>query len=75
MAIDLNVQFDRPTLNRIANLEERIRDLFTAQSQFVTLLQTQELLAAISTQLEAMQITLNSLEERIAILEDLPDID
>jgi hypothetical protein len=75
MAIDLNVQFDRQTLNRIANLEERIRDLFTAQSQFVTLLQTQELLAAISTQLEAMQITLNSLEERIAILEDLPDID
>jgi hypothetical protein len=42
MAIDLNVQFDRQTLNRIANLEERIRDLFTAQSQFVTLLQTQE---------------------------------
>jgi hypothetical protein len=39
------------------------------------LLQTQELLAAISTQLEAMQVTLNSLEERISIIEDIPDID
>jgi hypothetical protein len=41
----------------------------------VTLLQTQELLAAISTQLETMQVTLNSLEERISIIEDIPDID
>lgn len=75
MPISSSNNFDRQTLNRIANLEERIRDLFTAQSQFVTLLQTQELLAAISTQLEAMQITLNSLEERISIIEDIPDID
>lgn len=75
MAIDVNNQFDRQTLNRISNLEERIRDLFTAQSQFVTLLQTQELLAAISTQMDAMQIILNSLEERISIIEDIPDID
>lgn len=75
MPISTSNNFDRQTLNRIANLEERIRDLFTAQSQFVTLLQTQELLAAISTQLEAMQVTLNSLEERISIIEDIPDID
>lgn len=75
MPIDLNNNFDRQTLNRIANLEERIRDLFTSQSQFTTLLQTQELLAAISTQLDAIQITLNSLEERVSIIEDIPDID
>lgn len=75
MPIDVTNNFDRQTLNRISNLEERIRDLFTAQSQFVTLLQTQELLAAISTQLETMQVTLNSLEERISIIEDIPDID
>jgi len=75
MAIDVNNNFDRQTLNRISNLEERLRDLFTSQSQFVTLLQTQELLAAISTQLEAIQVTLNSLEQRVAILEDIPDID
>lgn len=75
MPISVDNNFDRQTLNRIANLEERIRDLFTAQSQFVSLLQTQELLAALSTQLEAMQITINSLEERISIVEDIPDID
>jgi hypothetical protein len=75
MPISADNNFDRQTLNRIANLEERIRDLFTAQSQFVSLLQTQELLAALSTQLEAMQITINSLEERISIVEDIPDID
>lgn len=75
MPISTDNNFDRQTLNRISNLEERIRDLFTAQSQFVTLLQTQELLAAISTQLAAIQATVNSLEERIAIIEDIPDID
>lgn len=75
MPISTDNNFDRQTLNRISNLEERIRDLFTAQSQFVTLLQTQELLAAISTQLAAIQVTVNSLEERIAIIEDIPDID
>ena len=75
MPISTDNNFDRQTLNRISNLEERIRDLFTAQSQFVTLLQTQELLAAISTQLAAIQDTVNSLEERIAIIEDIPDID
>ena len=75
MPISVDNNFDRQTLNRIANLEERIRDLFTAQSQFVSLLQTQELLAALSTQLEAMQITINSLEERVSIVEDIPDLD
>ena len=75
MPISPDVDFDRQTLNRISNLEERIRDIFTAQSQFVSVTQTQELLAAISTQLAAMQTTLNSLENRIAILEDIPDID
>lgn len=74
MPIDLNNDFDAITIRRIGNLEERIRDLFTAQSQFVSLLQTQELMAAMSTQLNAMQVTISSLENRIAILEDIPDI-
>ena len=68
-------ELDRRTIRRIQNLEERVRDLFTAQQQFVTLLQSQEIMAAISTQLEAMEITITSLENRIGILEDLPDID
>lgn len=68
-------ELDRRTIRRIQNLEERVRDLFTAQQQFVTLLQSQEIMAAISTQLEAIEITITSLENRIGILEDLPDID
>jgi hypothetical protein len=75
MGIDLNQNFDRITVNRIANLEERIRDIFTAQSQFVSLLQVQELLAAISTELNAVNSTLASLERRVAMLEDIPDVD
>lgn len=67
--------FERAQLRRISNLEERINDIFTAQSQFVTLLQTQELLAAISTEINALKEVVYSLESRVAILENLPDID
>jgi|13_taG_2_1085334.scaffolds.fasta_scaffold01336_4 prefoldin subunit 5 len=75
MAIELNNQFDALTVRRISNLEERVRDLFTAQNQMVSLTQVQELLTAISTELQAMHETLNSLERRVSILEDIPDID
>jgi prefoldin subunit 5 len=75
MAIDLNNQFDTLTVRRISNLEERVRDLFTAQNQMVSLTQVQELLTAISTELQAMHETVNSLERRVSILEDIPDID
>ena len=67
--------FERAQLRRISNLEERINDIFTAQSQFVTLLQTQELLATISTEINALKEVVYSLESRVAILENLPDID
>ena len=75
MAIDINNQFDTLTVRRISNLEERVRDLFTAQNQMVSLTQVQELLTAISTELQAMHETVNSLERRVSILEDIPDID
>jgi len=75
MGIDITRTFDIQQLNRISNLEERIQDLFTAQSQFVSLLQTQELLTAISTELEQIKVTMNSLERRVGILEDIPTID
>ena len=75
MAIDLNNNFDALTVRRISNLEERVRDLFTAQNQMVSLTQTQELLTAISTELQVLHETVSSLERRVSILEDIPDID
>ena len=74
MPISTDNNFDRQTLNRIANLEGRIRDLFTAQGKLVSLLEVQELLVVLGTQLESMQVIINSLEARIAILEDIPEI-
>jgi polyhydroxyalkanoate synthesis regulator phasin len=75
MAIDLNNNFDALTVRRISNLEERVRDLFTAQNQMVSLTQTQELLTVISTELQQLNETIISLERRVSILEDIPDID
>lgn len=72
--IDVNNEFDRITLRRISNLEERIRDIITAQNQFVSNTQVSELLTAISTELSAIKLTLSSVEKRISILEDIPDI-
>jgi len=74
MPLDPNNNFDRITLNRISNLEERIRDLFTAQNNFVSNAQVSELLTAISTELSVIKETLSSLEKRVSILEDIPEI-
>lgn len=74
MPISTDNNFDRQTLNRIANLEERVRDMFTAQGKLVSLLEVQELLVVLGTQLESMQVIINSLEARMAILEDIPEI-
>ena len=74
MAIDLDQDFDRITLNRIANLEERIKDIFTAQGQFASLTQVQELLAIISTELATLNTIVISLEKRVSILEDIPEV-
>lgn len=74
MSIDLNNQFDALTIRRISNLEERIRDMFTAQNQMVSLTQVQELLTSVSTELQTMHETINSLERRVSILEDIPGI-
>ena len=74
MPLDPENNFDRMTLNRISNLEERIRDLFTAQNNFVSNAQVSELLTAISTELAVINETLSSLEKRVSILEDIPEI-
>tara|TARA_B100000902_G_C27266625_1_gene893875 strand:+ start:290 stop:517 length:228 start_codon:yes stop_codon:yes gene_type:complete len=74
MAIDVNVEFDQQTLRRISNLEERIRDIFTAQNNLASTNQVQQILTVISTELAVMNETLSSLERRISILEDIPNI-
>tara|TARA_B100001059_G_scaffold134263_1_gene134543 strand:- start:41851 stop:42078 length:228 start_codon:yes stop_codon:yes gene_type:complete len=74
MPIDINEEFDQQTLRRISNLEERIRDIFTAQNNFVSLNQIQQLLSVISTDLAVLNETIRSLERRISILEDIPPI-
>ena len=60
---------------RISNLEERIRDIFTAQNNLASINQVQQLLSVISTELAVMNETIRSLEKRLSILEDIPDID
>lgn len=74
MPLDSNNPGDALLLRRVANLEERVRDILTAQTQFVSTTQTQELLTVISTELAVIQETLISLERRVSILEDIPNI-
>lgn len=74
MAIDLNNDYDARTIRRISNLEERIRDILTANSQFVTASQVQEIITIYSTEIAALNSTITSLERRVSILEDIPDV-
>jgi len=74
MPLDSSNPGDALLLRRVANLEERVKDILTAQTQFVSATQTQELLAVISTELANITETIISLERRVSILEDIPDI-
>ena len=73
MAIDPNNLNDKIVLNRIANLEERVRDLTIAHTKYVSLLEVQQLLTSVSTELSALTTIVKSLEERLAIVENLPE--
>jgi hypothetical protein len=74
MAIDINVEFDQRTLRRITNLEERIRDIFTAQNNLASTNQVQQIITVLTTEIAVLNETVSSLEKRISILEDLPSI-
>ena len=74
MAIDINVEFDQQTLRRITNLEERIRDIFTAQNNLASTNQVQQIITVLTTEIAVLNETVSSLEKRISILEDLPSI-
>ena len=75
MPIDPANLTDRVVLNRINNLEERVRDLMTAHQRFVSLMEVQELLTSLSTDISALGEIVVSLENRVSILEDIPEID
>lgn len=72
MPIDPENFADRIVLNRINNLEERVRDLMTAHQRFVSMMEVQELLVAVSTDLANVKEIIVSLNNRVAILEDIP---
>ena len=74
MGIDLNKELDQQTLRRIANIEERGKDILTAQKQFSSTTQLTELLAAITLELKTLKETCTSLEKRISIVEENPEI-
>ena len=72
MPIDPDNPVDRILLSRINNLEERVRDLMTAHQRFVSMMEVQELLVAVSTDLANVKEIVVSLNNRLAILEDIP---
>lgn len=74
MGIDLNKELDKKVLRRISNTEERIKDILTAQKQFSTASQLTELLAAITLEIETIKEITSSLERRVSIIEDNPDL-
>ena len=64
---------DRILVNRLHNLEERVKDLMTAHQRFVSLMEVQELLTLLSTDVAVVKELLSSVEKRLTILEDIPD--
>lgn len=75
MGIDINKDFDKQVLRRISNLEEVIRDILSAQTQLASSSQITELMSAISLELETIKENLISLERRVSIIENNPDLD
>lgn len=75
MAIDISKDFDKQVLRRLSNVEEVCRDILTAHKQFASSSQITELTSAISLELETIKENLISLEKRVSILENNPDLD
>lgn len=73
--LDPNNQYDAIVLNRIANLEERVKDLTIAYQKFATMTQVQQIYTGLVTEVAHLRGVVSSLENRIKILEDLPPID
>ncbi len=68
--IDPNNANDKIVLNRISNLEERVRDLTIAHQKFVTNSQINEMIVHLTNELATVKLLLSSIEKRITILEE-----
>ncbi len=64
-----DAQYER-LLNRVAKLEERMNDLITAHTRFVTLTQINQLLVVQQTQQQALEEQIDSLNTRVVGLEE-----
>jgi hypothetical protein len=68
--IDPNNVNDKIVLNRISNLEERVRDLTIAHQKFVTNSQINEMIVHLTNELATVKSLLISIEKRVSILEE-----
>ena len=60
---------------RLNNLEEVVKKLLTLYSNFASNKEVQELTTVLSSDLQDLKNELDSAVNRLAILEDIPDID
>ena len=60
---------------RMTNLEEAVKKLVTVYSNLVSNKQVQELIAAISDEIKENKDEIESVRQRVEILENIPDID
>jgi len=61
--------------SRVSNLEEVIKKLLTLYSNFASNKEVQELTTVLSSDIQELKNELDSAVNRLAILEDIPDID
>jgi len=61
--------------SRVSNLEEVIKKLLTLYSNFASNKEVQELTTVLSSDIQELKNELESAVNRLAILEDIPDID
>ena len=60
---------------RLSNLEEVVKKLLTLYSNFASNKEVQELTTVLSDDIQTLKNEVDSAVNRLAILEDIPDID
>lgn len=73
--IDPSNQYDQIVLNRISNLEERLKDIAAIQTKFVSIGQVHEIYSVLNVEIEKLKTIVFSLEKRLSLLEDIASDD